>query len=141
MALAGAARYETQTPETEALSQPLPGLEAAQSASFRRGLGLFRQAWLVGPSEDHPDLIGLGPLYNRLSCIACHVKNGRGAAPDPENGVARHTSKYVRLLMVRGDTPWRSCLLPKLWLNGAHSSRGPGTHRQGKGRRCVPLMF
>ncbi|MBI5013573.1 MAG: hypothetical protein HZC06_13015 [Methylocystis sp.] len=33
--------------------------------------------------------MGLGPLYNRLSCIACHVKNGRGAAPDSENGVAR----------------------------------------------------
>jgi len=54
------------------------------------GAALFRQAWLIGPSADHPDLIGLGPLYNRLSCIACHVKNGRGAAPDPENGVARN---------------------------------------------------
>ncbi len=87
LTLAGAARYETQAPESEAFTQPL---DAAQSALFRRGAGLFRQAWLIGPSEDHPDLVGLGPLYNRLSCIACHVKNGRGAAPDPENGVARN---------------------------------------------------
>lgn len=88
--LSAAARYEASAPETEAFSQPLDGLDAAQSTIFRRGSGLFRQAWLIGPSADHPDLIGLGPLYNRLSCIACHVKNGRGVAPDPENGVARH---------------------------------------------------
>lgn len=88
--LSAAARYEASAPEMEAFSQPLDGLDAAQSTVFRRGSGLFRQAWLIGPSADHPDLIGLGPLYNRLSCIACHVKNGRGAAPDPENGVVRH---------------------------------------------------
>jgi len=98
--LASAARYETQAPETEAFSQPLESLDAAHSASFRRGSGLFRQAWLIGPSEDHPDLIGLGPLYNRLSCIACHVKNGRGSAPDAENGLARH---MVARLSVEGS--------------------------------------
>jgi CxxC motif-containing protein (DUF1111 family) len=90
LTLAGAARHETAAPEAEAFSQPLPGLEAEQSLAFRRGASLFRQAWLIGPSEDHPELVGLGPLYNRLSCIACHVKNGRGAAPDAENGLARH---------------------------------------------------
>jgi CxxC motif-containing protein (DUF1111 family) len=98
--LAGAARYETAAPESEAFSQPLQGLDGPQSASFRRGSALFRQAWLIGPSEDHPDLVGLGPLYNRLSCIACHVKNGRGAAPDPENGLARH---MVARLSVEGS--------------------------------------
>lgn len=98
--LLGAARYEATAPETEAFSQPLAGLEATQSAIFRRGSGLFRQAWLIGPSADHPDLVGLGPLYNRLSCIACHVKNGRGAAPDIENGVARH---MVARLSVEGS--------------------------------------
>ena len=32
---------------------------------------------------------GWGRCTNRLSCIACHVKNGRGAAPGDEGGVAR----------------------------------------------------
>ncbi|MDJ0448761.1 di-heme oxidoredictase family protein [Methylocystis sp. JR02] len=97
--LMGAARYETSAPPREAFTQPIDGLTAAQTPIFRRGSGLFRQAWLIGPSDDHPDLIGLGPLYNRLSCIACHVKNGRGAAPDPENGVTRH---MVARLSVEG---------------------------------------
>lgn len=87
--LMGAGRYESSAPESEAFTQPIDGLDAPQAASFRKGSGIFRQAWLIGPSQDHPDLVGLGPLYNRLSCIACHVKNGRGAAPDSENGVAR----------------------------------------------------
>ncbi|MGJ0454951.1 MAG: di-heme oxidoredictase family protein [Methylocystis sp.] len=87
--LAGAARYETNGPASEAFTQSIEGLDAEHAASFRKGSGIFRQAWVIGPSQDHPDFIGLGPLYNRLSCIACHVKNGRGAAPDRENGVAR----------------------------------------------------
>ncbi len=87
--LAGAARYEAQGPESEAFTQPIEGLDANHAASFSKGSGIFRQAWIIGPSQDHPDFVGLGPLYNRLSCIACHVKNGRGAAPDSENGVAR----------------------------------------------------
>lgn len=87
--LAGAARYEASGPESEAFTQAFEGLGAEHAASFRKGSGIFRQAWVIGPSQDHPDFTGLGPLYNRLSCIACHVKNGRGAAPDLENGVAR----------------------------------------------------
>lgn len=87
--LTGATPYEASGPETEAFAQPIEGLDAAHAARFRKGSGIFRQAWLIGPSQDHPDFVGLGPLYNRLSCIACHVKNGRGAAPDSENGVAR----------------------------------------------------
>jgi len=87
--LAGAARYEASGPESEAFTQAVEGLGAEHAASFRKGSGIFRQAWVIGPSQDHPDFTGLGPLYNRLSCIACHVKNGRGAAPDLENGVAR----------------------------------------------------
>lgn len=87
--LAGAARYETSGSDTEAFTQPIAGLDGEHAASFRKGSSIFRQAWVIGPSQDHPDFVGLGPLYNRLSCIACHVKNGRGAAPDRENGVAR----------------------------------------------------
>jgi CxxC motif-containing protein (DUF1111 family) len=93
--LTGAAPYENGVQNGEAFTQPIAGLGEFQAKSFRAGSSLFRQAWVIGPSQDHPDVQGLGPLYNRLSCIACHVKNGRGAAPDDENGVLR--SIVVRL--------------------------------------------
>ncbi|MDD0975498.1 di-heme oxidoredictase family protein [Pseudomonas fontis] len=64
----------------EAYAQPFTGLDDGQLERFFRGRGLFRQAWVVAPSRDET-VDGLGPLYNRVSCIACHPKNGRGQAP------------------------------------------------------------
>lgn len=89
LVLSAAAPYENSALSGDAFSRPIAGLDDASQQRFRAGGSLFRQAWVIGPSLDHPDVQGLGPLYNRLSCIACHVKNGRGSAPDSENGVAR----------------------------------------------------
>lgn len=93
--LSAAAPYENGALNGEAFSRPIAGQDDAALRRFRAGNSLFRQAWVIGPSLDHSEVQGLGPLYNRLSCIACHVKNGRGSAPDAENGVAR--SMVVRL--------------------------------------------
>ncbi|MEE1865810.1 di-heme oxidoreductase family protein [Pseudomonas auratipiscis] len=64
----------------EAYAQPFAKLDDNQLERFFRGRSLFRQAWVVAPSRDAA-VDGLGPLYNRVSCIACHPKNGRGQAP------------------------------------------------------------
>lgn len=93
--LSAGAPYENSALDGDAFSRPIAGLEAATARGFRAGSSLFRQAWVIGPSLDHDEVVGLGPLYNRLSCIACHVKNGRGSAPDAENGILR--SMVVRL--------------------------------------------
>jgi CxxC motif-containing protein (DUF1111 family) len=99
--LTAAARYENPILNGEAFNQPIAGLDAAQTAVFHKGSGVFRQAWVIGPSQDHPDFEGLGPVYNRLSCIACHAKNGRGAAPEDSGGVAR--SMVLRLSVPGAD--------------------------------------
>ncbi|MBY6242730.1 thiol oxidoreductase [Methylosinus sp. Sm6] len=95
------APYEHSALDGEVFSRPLPGLDPAFPRAFGEGAGLFRHAWVVGPSVDSSELTGLGPLYNRLSCVACHVKNGRGPAPDAENGVAR--AMVVRLGVAGSD--------------------------------------
>ncbi len=64
----------------EAYSQPLPGLSEEQQQAFLRGRSLFRQSWVPLPS-DGERAGGLGPLYNRLACVSCHARNGRGKAP------------------------------------------------------------
>lgn len=68
---------------------------AADEKARLAGRSLFRQAWIVAPSFDQPDLDGLGPLYNQRSCIACHVRNGRGEPPEDERD--RMRSALVRL--------------------------------------------
>ncbi|NTV70377.1 MAG: thiol oxidoreductase [Azonexaceae bacterium] len=77
----------------EAYTHPLPGLADSDRETFFRGRGLFRQSWVVAPAEDRA--AGLGPLYNRLSCISCHQKNGRGRSPDGPD--ERMLSMLVRL--------------------------------------------
>jgi CxxC motif-containing protein (DUF1111 family) len=95
-ALPDAARAD-QAPEPvalrEAYTQPLPGLSEQEREQFFRGRSVFRQSWVVAPANDRA--AGLGPLYNRLSCISCHQKNGRGRSPDGPD--ERMLSMLVRL--------------------------------------------
>jgi CxxC motif-containing protein (DUF1111 family) len=88
------AQSEPTVINREAFAQPLPGLDDEARTRFLRGRSLFRRAWVVGPNAD--DLgVGLGPLYNRLSCIACHPANGRGRSPNAVD--ERMQSMLVRL--------------------------------------------
>ena len=66
----------------EAFGQPMPFVieDEASLATFAEGRSLFRQSWVVYPSAERR-IAGLGPVYNQISCIACHVKFGRGNAP------------------------------------------------------------
>lgn len=77
----------------EAYSQPFTGLTDAELAQFFRGRTLFRQSWGIAPASG--TAVGLGPLYNRIACVSCHLKNGRGRAPD--NAQERMQSMLVRL--------------------------------------------
>ncbi|MEN0106162.1 MAG: di-heme oxidoredictase family protein [Pseudomonas sp.] len=83
--LASAAALATESSHSgihrEAFAQPFAGLDEGQLERFFRGRSLFRQAWVIAPSRDEA-VDGLGPLYSRVSCIACHPKNGRGQAPE-----------------------------------------------------------
>jgi len=81
-------------PDREVLSHPFAGLSNEETERFRRGRSLFRQSWVIAPAADSA-VDGLGPLYNRLACISCHAKNGRGGAP--EKPQQRMQSMLVRL--------------------------------------------
>jgi CxxC motif-containing protein (DUF1111 family) len=81
-----------------AFLQPLTSLNAPTRAAFRRGEGIFAQAWLVAPSAETPRFDGLGPLFNRRSCIACHAANGRGEPP-------RDAADRMRSMLVRLSVP------------------------------------
>ncbi len=83
----------------EAYSRPLPGLDDGERARFEHGRSLFRQAWVVAPASDER-VDGLGPLYNRLTCIACHPKNGHGQAP-------AHTGARMQSMLIRLSVPGR----------------------------------
>lgn len=87
--------------DREALTAPLPGLNASEQERFLRGRSLFRQSWVIAPARDRA-VDGLGPLYNRIACISCHPKNGRGGAPEGPD--QRMQTMLVRL-SVPGTPP------------------------------------
>lgn len=78
----------------EAFARPLDGLTDAERERFFRGRSLFNQSWVVAPAKDD-QVDGLGPLYNRLACISCHARNGRGLPPESTD--ERMQSMLVRL--------------------------------------------
>lgn len=85
----------------EAFSRPLDGLTAEERERFFRGRSLFNQSWVIAPAKDD-QVDGLGPLYNRLACISCHARNGRGLPPERPD--ERMQSMLVRLSVAgRGE--------------------------------------
>lgn len=91
-----AENYVTTNTTREAFSQPMSALTAQQMSQFFQGRRLFQQVWLVSATDAESAAIdGLGPVYNRLSCAACHPKNGRGQPPETSDAEMR--SMLVRL--------------------------------------------
>lgn len=60
---------------------PAANLDDVAKAAFYAGKALATQPWVRAPTlTDARD--GLGPLYHARSCLACHVKGGRGQTSD-----------------------------------------------------------
>ncbi|MGV8855617.1 MAG: di-heme oxidoredictase family protein [Devosia sp.] len=65
----------------EVFGQPMAGINSAVLAKFNYGLGLFRHQRAAWASPEG-SVSGVGPLHNARSCMACHIRDGRGAPPD-----------------------------------------------------------
>ncbi|MDR1854290.1 MAG: c-type cytochrome [Azoarcus sp.] len=83
--------------------QQIPWRKLPESSwtRIRNGRSLTRLTWVIAPSLE-TQTAGLGPTYNRPSCLSCHPGNGRGAAP--ANPDAAMHSMLVRL-SVPGEGP------------------------------------
>jgi CxxC motif-containing protein (DUF1111 family) len=72
----------TEAPDdADLLDAPLEGLTPEQQAAFARGDAEFGRAFAASS--------GLGPLFNDVSCAACHSGDGRGT---PANVLLRYGS-------------------------------------------------
>lgn len=64
-----------------AFTLPIAGLDADRQRDFFFGNRLFNTNWVAAPSSTEK-FDGLGPTFNRVSCDACHLRDGRGQVPD-----------------------------------------------------------
>ncbi|MEQ8331880.1 di-heme oxidoredictase family protein [Nisaea sp.] len=84
---AGAATHRKRV-NGDAFSHPSANMAFDRRLYFEIGDGIFKKMWVSSPASTQSS-DGLGPLYNARSCQRCHLKDGRGAAPDglqAENG-------------------------------------------------------
>ena len=81
---------ETQT----AFAQPITNLDRDRRRVFNFGDHLFNTKWVEAPSSV-ATVDGLGPLFNRSSCAGCHIRDGRGRPPLPNEELM--LSKLIRL--------------------------------------------
>ena len=58
-----------------AYQQASPNLTKANLAKHQEGDIIFEKIFVTPPANINP---GLGPLFNNVSCTACHIRNGRG---------------------------------------------------------------
>ncbi|MBL8642456.1 MAG: c-type cytochrome [Rhodospirillaceae bacterium] len=81
-ALGGDTTRPIATPE--AFTFAAENIKPMNRPMFAFGNQMFTAEWTPAPGPQ-PTTDGLGPMFNRESCVACHVQNGRGKAPDGPN--------------------------------------------------------
>ncbi len=62
-------------------STPAPNLTDAELEHHLEGDLSFETAFTTAPNEAHPDLDGLGPVFNNTDCNSCHQRDGRNSTP------------------------------------------------------------
>lgn len=66
---------------SHAFSIPAPNLSSAALEKHLDGDVEFEAVFVTAPAEVNP---GLGPIYNNISCVNCHTRDGRGRPPDAD---------------------------------------------------------
>ncbi|WP_224362638.1 di-heme oxidoreductase family protein [Hyalangium versicolor] len=95
----GGATTVTDT-SRNAFTHPAGNLSVERRSEFNVGEAFFEADWFPAPNS-RTDRDGLGPLYNAVSCMECHQRNGRGAPPGPSE---RASSLLVRLSIPGTDS-------------------------------------
>lgn len=94
-----------------AFEQEAPNLSWGLSAAFDRGDGVFERAFTPSLASNwRSDADGLGPVFNHVSCEACHQADGR--AKPPENDQEMIEGGFVRV-SIPGTGPYGEPLSPK----------------------------
>lgn len=91
--LSGGAATSINPVNRDAFRNRSGNLPEDETMRFHLGRALFRKLWVAAPSSTQASN-GLGPLFNARSCESCHLRDGRGRAPD---GAGDATSFFFRL--------------------------------------------
>jgi CxxC motif-containing protein (DUF1111 family) len=60
-------------------STPIPNLTDTELDKHLTGDTHFETAFTTAPNSEHPELDGLGPVFNNQDCNSCHQRDGRSS--------------------------------------------------------------
>lgn len=69
-----------------------PGLSPTEVKAHQAGDYDFEKSYVAAPAATHS---GLGPIFNNVSCINCHPRDGR--APFPESNINALSGFFLRI--------------------------------------------
>ncbi|MEW6991829.1 di-heme oxidoredictase family protein [Colwelliaceae bacterium 6441] len=107
-------------------STPIPTLTASELAQHLSGDAFFETAYTTAPSDEHPALDGLGPVFNNQDCNSCHQRDGRPSTltiPQGEERILLGASAGIFLRMSIDDG---ECKMPSIDNNYCKNSPVPG---------------
>ncbi len=114
LAVAGIAEPGGQTAvaskNAAAFSLPARNMPLQRKLDFHVGNSFFRNPWVMAPSSTTAR-DGLGPLFNTNACQNCHIKDGRGHAPNPN--LASQVSMLLRLSIAAKSLPPSQGVMPE----------------------------
>ncbi len=95
----GGANLTVGATTENAFAQPSGQLATADLRAFTFGNRVFNTNWAIAPASVS-GFDGLGPVFNRVSCSACHTRDGRGQPP-------RTPEEPLESMLVRISVPGR----------------------------------
>tara|TARA_R110001583_G_scaffold177396_1_gene332419 strand:- start:8770 stop:10377 length:1608 start_codon:yes stop_codon:yes gene_type:complete len=87
-------------------STPIPTLNAEELDKHLAGDANFETAFTTAPNSEHPDLDGIGPVFNNQDCNSCHQRDGRPSTiivPDGQERVLLGSGAGIFLRMSIDD--------------------------------------
>ena len=87
--LGGAATAINASDSGHGFSSPIATLTQAELARHLSGDAHFETSFTTAPNNAHPELDGLGPVFNNQNCNACHQRDGRPATLTVPRGEKR----------------------------------------------------
>jgi CxxC motif-containing protein (DUF1111 family) len=75
--LGDTATAENSSNSGHGFSTPIPTLTDDELAQHLTGDVHFETAFTTAPNTEHPELDGLGPVFNNQDCNSCHQRDGR----------------------------------------------------------------
>ena len=92
--------HKLQKADRSAFAFPLNNLSLLRQDKFFVGNSFFQNAWVSAPASTTAR-DGLGPLFNTNACQSCHIRDGRGQPPNPNEEMV---SMLVRISVPASDS-------------------------------------